>query len=434
MHSLRLIVSASVLTISIICSAVTPWSLDSCINYALTHNLAVRSAMLDNLGAEYSVNEAKDRFLPSLSAGASQSWDFGRSLTSENTYANRNISNFGWNVQMSLPLFQGLSAVRQLRQAKASLAASHAQTEAVRDEVVLSVINYYLQALYNRELLAVAGEQLRLSDKQFQRQRDLFEAGKVPEVDVIQIHAQVKAAEADSVSAAATYRLSLLDLAQALELQCPDDFDVIPLATHDALPPLPKLSTVTEHALANYSTVRAARASVIAADEGISLARSGYLPQLYFNAGLSDSYFRSSGMMNPSFRQQMRDNFSKSVGFSLRVPIFDAFSTRNSVRRAQLARRSALLEVERQETNLRKAVEQAWTQADGARSKYLAMEYSAEAARKALEAMDDKYNYGKANASEWEQAWLNYITALSRRVQAKYESILRTRILKFYSR
>lgn len=41
----------------------------------------------------------------------------------------------------------------------------------------------------------------------------------------------------------------------------------------------------------------------------------------------------------------------------------------------------------------------------------------------ALETMREKYNYGKANATEFEQARSSYIQAVSDLMQAKYESI-----------
>lgn len=411
------------------------WSLDSCISYAVSHNLTVRSAEIDNLNSSLAVTEAKDRFLPTLSAGASQNWGYGRSLSSENTYANRNTSTFGWSVQMSLPLFQGLSAVRQLRQARAALRAGELQTEAARDEVTLMVMSYYLQALYNRELLAVAREQLSLSKTQLARQEAMLEAGKVPEVDVIQARSQVAMAEADTVNASNTLRLSLVDLAQALELSGTDGFDIQPLPeTETNSAPLLPLGEATRRALDGYSSVRAARASLLTADEAVSVARSGYLPRLSFNAGLSDSYYNMSGVPNQSFSSQMRANFSKSLGFTLNIPVFDAFSTRNNVRRARVGQLSARLEVERRESELRKAVEQAWTQADGAARNLTATEVAARASSLALEAMTEKYNYGKANATEWEQARTNYISALSAHVRARYESILRTRIFAFYTR
>ena len=82
-------------------------SLDSCISYALEHNLRIKSAEIERIRGEYSVTEAKDAFLPTLNASASQNWDFGRGLTSSNTYANRNTSMFSWGAQMSLPVFRG---------------------------------------------------------------------------------------------------------------------------------------------------------------------------------------------------------------------------------------------------------------------------------------------------------------------------------------
>ncbi|MCH5326339.1 MAG: TolC family protein [Duncaniella sp.] len=429
----RLLITLIIASVSLHSQA-DAWSLDSCITYAISHNISVRSAQLDNLGAHLAVTEAKDRFLPTLNAGAQQSWDFGRSLTSDNTYANRNISNFGWSVQLSLPIFQGLSALRQLRQAEAASRAGELQSLAVADEVTLSVMSLYLQALYNRELLAVSREQLRLTTTQLERQEALLEAGKVPEVDVIQARAQVATAEVDTVNAANNLRLSLIDLAQALEIKNTDEFDISPLPDSETAPILISLSEATDRALGGYSSILAARARVESADRAVDLARSGYLPRLSFNAGLGDSYYRMSGLYNNSFSRQMRDNFSKTLGFTLQIPIFDAFSTRNSIRRAQLNRRSANLDLERCESDLRKAVEQAWTQADGARKKLDASIIAAEASKAALDAMTEKYTYGKANASEWEQTRSNYITSLAEQTRAKYETILRTRILNFYAR
>jgi len=136
--------------------AVEPWSLDSCVNYAISHNITVQSRMLEAEGGRLSVTEAKDRFLPTVSGYGSQSFSFGRGLTAENTYANRNTSSFSAGAQLSLPIFQGLAGVRRLDYAKASLRALLEQTEAAKDDVTLNVTSQYLQALYTAEMIAVA--------------------------------------------------------------------------------------------------------------------------------------------------------------------------------------------------------------------------------------------------------------------------------------
>ncbi|WP_301709211.1 TolC family protein [uncultured Duncaniella sp.] len=410
------------------------WSLDSCINYAIDHNLDVRSALIERYKGDLNVTEAKDRFLPTLSASAAQSWSFGRGLTSENTYANRNTSSTGFNVSFSLPIFQGLSALRQLRQAQANIHTLDLRVENAKDDVTLGVIAYYLQVLYSREIVSVRKEELRLAQTQLERQQILFEGDKVPEVDVLQAKSQVASSQVAVVNAENDYSLALVDLTRALELKGTEDFDVEPIDLDGELPRLASADEVYKNALNNNSGILAARSSVGLADHAISIAKTGYIPKLSVNAGLGSNYYTMSGMPSNSFGRQMRDNFSKSLGFSLNVPIFDAFNTRNQIRQARAQKLSAELELERQESNLLKTIRQAHSQAEGAEAQYRAGETAVTSAKAALDAMTEKFTYGRANATEWEQARSNYITTLSQQVQAKYEMILRNRILNFYNK
>ena len=432
------ITSISILSALLISAALPAkaetWSLDSCINYAIDHNLDVRSALIERYKGDLNVTEAKDRFLPTLSASAAQSWSFGRGLTSENTYANRNTSSTGFNVSFSLPIFQGLSALRQLRQAQANIHTLDLRVENAKDDVTLGVIAYYLQVLYSREIVSVRKEELRLAQTQLERQQILFEGDKVPEVDVLQAKSQVASSQVAVVNAENDYSLALVDLTRALELKGTEDFDVEPIDLDGELPRLASADEVYKNALNNNSGILAARSSVGLADHAISIAKTGYIPKLSFNAGLGSNYYTMSGMPSNSFGRQMRDNFSKSLGFSLNVPIFDAFNTRNQIRQARAQKLSAELELERQESNLLKTIRQAHSQAEGAEAQYRAGETAVTSAKAALDAMTEKFTYGRANATEWEQARSNYITTLSQQVQAKYEMILRNRILNFYNK
>ena len=61
------------------------WTLDSCINYALTHNVEVRQRINSIRQGELAVKEAKDRVLPNLSGYGSENFSFGRGLTADHT-------------------------------------------------------------------------------------------------------------------------------------------------------------------------------------------------------------------------------------------------------------------------------------------------------------------------------------------------------------
>lgn len=408
------------------------WDLDSCINYAIEHNITVKNRNIDKISAELDVTEAKNKFLPSLSANASQSFNFGRGLTSANTYANRNTSNFQWGASLSLPLFQGMSAIRQFKYAKANFRAVVEEYEAAKDDVTLNVISAYLQVLYNRELLEVAKKQVDLSKYELTRRKALFESGKIPEVDVMEAQSQLAQDELSQVSAENDCQLAIIDLAQLLELDDIYGFDISPLKDNSNI--LLPAEDVFRNAMNNNHTMLASRHRITAAERNISLAKSGYIPRLSFNAGVGSSYYNVSGIDNDKFSTQMNNNLNTYIGFTLSIPIFDAFSTRNNVRKAKIQRLTAQLQYESNENTLYKAIQQAYYQALGAQKKMEASIVAENSASATFDAISEKYNLGRATPTEYEQAKTKYLKATSERVQAKYESLLRNRILDFYNR
>lgn len=416
-----------------LCADADVWSLDSCVSYAIANNIDVRQRRLSAMQGELDVTDAKDRFLPNLSGYASQSFNFGRGLTADNTYANRNTSSFAVGAQLSLPLFQGLKAVRNLKYSRTALSALLERVEDAKDNVTLNVISGYLQALYAREMLDVARIQLSISQRELERRQALLDAGKIAELDIYEAKSQLSRDELSVVNAANDSTIAMLDLKQMLNLPDGSGFDIGPL--HDgALPPLLNPDEVFANAMRNNHAIRAGRIEAEAADRNVLVAKSGYIPTLSFSAGIGTNYYKTSGFSNESFGMQMRHNFAKSIGFSLSVPLFDAFSTRNSVRRARLQQTSAALQLDDARQTLRKAINQAYTQAVGAHKKRDAALQTVESTAAAFDAMQVKYDNGRANATEYEKAKSDYASALAEAVQAKYEAMLRTRILNFYNK
>ncbi len=411
-------------------SAQTKWSLDSCINYAISHSITVKNAEVQKDLAELSVTEAKDGFLPTVSANASQSFNFGRGLTNENTYENRNTSSFSWGANLNLPLFQGLTNVRQLKYAKINLRSQVLALESAKDNVTLNVISQYLQALYYKELVKTAQEQVELSKFEVSRQEALVNSGKVAEIDLIQARSQLAQDELSVITNENEATLALLDLAQLLQLPGIENFDIMPL--DESSPIIPSAEDVYAYAQSNNYGVLAAKNSVAAADAHLDLAKTGYRPKLSFSLGVGSSYVNMSGLENKNFSQQMRDNYSTMIGFSLQIPIFDAFSTRNSVRRAKVQALNARLQLQDAEIQLQKEIQQAYYRAVAARKKYDTGLTTEEASRLAFEAMKEKYELGRSTPTEFEQAKTTYLKSTVERLQSHYEYILRCRILDFY--
>lgn len=433
-HKIRFIVALSViasLSASGIDASAQNWSLGQCIDYAIEHNVEVRQRLLEVREGELAVKEQKDRSLPNLSGYGSESFSFGRGLTADNTYANRNTSSFSVGAQLSLPLFQGLRVVRGVKYSKTSLRALVEQSEAEKDNVSINVMAQYLQALYARESLEVARMSLKVSQDELERRRQLLEAGKIPELDLYEARAQVSRDELTVVNAVNDSILAMLDLTNLLNLENDGSFDILPLETTSG-ELIPSVEQVWSAMLVGNHTLRAAAIQKEAAEQNVAVSKSGYLPTLSFSAGLGTNYYKTSGYANESFGGQMKHNFSKSLGFSLSIPIFDGFSTRNSVARARMQQASADLTLENTRQTLYKTIASAHAQAIAAERKEKTSEVTVESTLAAFDAMKVKYDNGRANATEYEKSKADYTNALSDLLQARFERILRTRILKFY--
>ena len=156
------------------------------------------------------------------------------------------------------------------------------------------------------------------------------------------------------------------------------------------------------------------------------------MPRLSFDASVGSSYYTVAGFENQAFGPQMRNNFSTYLGFRLSIPIFDAFSTRNNVRRVKLQETSAMLELDRRESDLYKTIQLAYTQATGARDKYMTSTETLEKTRLSFEATREKYSLGRATPTEFEQAKNNLFRVEVSRISSRFEYLLRYRILRFY--
>ena len=407
------------------------WSLEQCVDYAIEHNIEVRQRMLEVRQGELAVREQKDQILPNMSGYGSESFSFGRGLTSDNTYANRNTSSFSVGAQLSLPLFQGLRVVRGVKYSNTSLRALVEQSEAVKDNVTVNVIAQYLQALYARESLEVAKMSLEVSKDELRRREQLLEAGKIPELDLYEAKAQVSRDELTVVNAVNDSTIAMLDLANLLNVENDPSFDIRPLP-ENIDEGIPSVDQVWGAMLIDNHTLKAANIQRDAAAQNVEVSKSGYLPTLSFSAGLGTNYYKTSGFDNGPFSDQMKHNFSKSLGFSLNIPLFDGFSTRNSVNRAKLQQLNADINLENTRQTLYKTITTAHAQAVAAERKEKTSDVAVESTKAAFDAMRVKYDNGRANATEYEKSKADYTNALSERLQARYERILRTRILRYY--
>ena len=421
-------------TLALPASAQQAWDLRQCIDYAIEHNLTIKQQEENRNQSEVDLHTAKWSRLPNLNGSASHSFNFGRSLQADNTYQSINTQNTNFSLNTSVPLFTGMQIPHNIALQKLNLKAATEDLQKAKDDISLQIASLYLQVLYNQELALIARQQVTLSQEMLKRKKAYLDNGKASEAEWYEAKSRVAQDELSAVQAENNCRLALLDLSQLLELPTPDGFSIVSpdIDEHHLSGSIVAPDDIFQEAVLSKPAIKAATYRLEGAAHSIRIAQSAYYPQLSFGAGIGTNYYKVNGYQNNNFGSQLKDNFSQYLGFSLSVPLFNRFATRNQVRSARIRQNTLSWQLEEAKKTLFKEIQQAYYNALNAESQLKSSTTADEAAAASFELMKEKYAQGKANATEYNESRTNWMKAVSNRLQAKYDYVFRTKILDFY--
>ncbi len=412
------------------------WTLDECINYAMAHNLDLQKTHLTRQQAEYQYKASKNAWLPTLSASAGEYLGFGQSPSYTGVYVSDNSSSSSFGANLSLPLFQGLSLYNTAKADALNLQASEMDQKAAQLNLKLNVMAFYMQVLYGKEQVEIARRQKELSAEQLQKTRQLFENGRIAEAEVYESQAQLALDEANLTQAETDLALSLLTLAQALEIEDDEDFEVSSPETffEGENQELDAPQATIAQALLNQPSMEAARLRLQKSHFDLKASKSAWYPSLSFFAGYSNGLYHYFGDNYPNtpVGEQLKRNSRAQLGVSLNIPIFNGMNTKYRVKMTELSIADQQLSLENTEKSLRKEIKQAYGNAKAAKQKMEASANSLEASRIAYEYAQAGFEMGKKTLLELNESKTRFHRAESDLLQARYEYLFRCKIIEFY--
>lgn len=432
MKSKILFISISLLLFTSGVSAQKAWTLEQCIDTALANNRTIRQQQLAYKSKEIAYKQSKNDLLPDLNASLGQNFNFGRSLTSNNNYVNSNSQNTSFGVGSNLTLFDGLKMKYNIEAKKAELLAAGADVEKIEKDIILNVSTVFLQVLQNKELLKNAENQLQITKENIERRKQLIDAGKLAEGEIYELLAQEAKEELSRVQAENNVQLSLLDLAQVMNLDSSQSIDVV-VPENLLSNELSVLSAneVYISAVQNRPEIKSAQYRLQSSEKNVNIAKSYYFPKLSLGANWGTGYYNMSNIQdNPSFGSQFKNNMQTSVGFSLSIPIFNKFQIRNQIESAKLDVENTKIEIDKTKLELKKNIEQAYYNAIAAKNRWESAQKSVKANEEAYRFASQKFEAGRANQYESNLAKTNLAQAISEQTQAKYEYVFRLKLLE----
>jgi Outer membrane protein len=416
------------------------------VRQALDNNLQVKQAQFQQALSEQDLKEAKSQFYPSLNAQVSGNMRFGRYFDQTTGQLVPSVNTASGGVSTDIPIFQGFQRINQVLANKNQLAADQSNVEKVKNDLVLSVVTTYLEALTNQDLLTAAEQQMKLSQRQLEVAEANYEVGNNTLADLSQARSQVATDELNVTSAQNAFELSILNLKQLMEMDPTVEITLEKPEIHEIedAPVAYNAVDVYRQALDVQPDIRTATLTTKVAENNIAIAKGGYYPTLGFGAGYSTSVSSVAsqpvgvdGEGNPiyeriPFSEQLSLNESPYIGLSLNIPIFNRFQTRINVNRAKINYQNALTNEQLTKNNLNKVIHQAVLDLRSARTRYYSTETAFTSARDAFEVIQQRYEVGLANSVELFTAQTTMNRAEFDHIQARYDLLFRSKVIDFY--
>lgn len=407
------------------------WSLARCIDYAITNNITVKQSQLDEQSSEINLRQSLATRIPTISGSASQSLSHGTStdpITYEFVSQTVNSSSFSLNGEVTL--YNGNKVNNTIRQNNLLVEQNSLFVNEAKNSITLSVTEAYLQALYARESIRSAEANLNASEKQLERTKALYEAGSVAVKDLADVKSQYATDHYTLVAARNTFDQQLLSLRQLLEFEPQQTIEIVfPDVELSKKIIIPDRYEVYEKAVAIMPEIKSSQVQRTVETFNLKIAKAGYQPTLSLTGALSTGYTNTQDF---TFENQLNSNFSQRLGLSLSIPIFNNLRTRASVQNAQIAIRSAELDVLTEKKELYRKIENAHQSAIGSQSEMEAASAQVDAAKEAYDLTQQQFDLGLVNTVDLLINQNEYLTAQQKYLQTKYNTILYYLLLQFY--
>ena len=417
----------------------TEWTLESCIGHALKHNISVRKGRLEAESSAIDVKTARSAFLPTIQGSIGQRvvnrpWSESSTLIDGDqikTSQSKTSYNGSYGIDLNWTLYNGSSRLNTLKQNELNARIASLNVSQSENSIQEQIAQIYIQILYAAEALKVNEQTLEVSQAEFHRAEQLFEAGSIAISDLAQLQAQVSTDRYNLVSAQATLADYKLQLKQLLELDGEEEMNLLlPLPNEQLiLAPLPLKADVYQQALALRPEIEASKLGIETADLGIKIARAGYLPTLSLSAGIGTSHANGSDF---TFSEQIKQNWNNSLGLTLSIPILNQRQTKSAIQKAKIQKQSSQLDLLDAQKTLYKTIEGLWLDANSAQQRYAAALEKLRATETSYELVQEQFSLGMKNTVELLTEKSNLLSAQQEMLQAKYMSLLNAQLLRFY--
>ncbi|MBN1558958.1 TolC family protein [candidate division KSB1 bacterium] len=386
-------------------------TLDGSVELAFRNNPSYQIALKEVDKAKASVVESYSAILPQLNSSAAyqHAWEIQESTIPnfiklmfppdfpgiENmpdyvriSFGLENTITMG--AQLTQPLFLGGAGIAGIKMAGAAERAAERNLEKARQDLLYNTANAFYTCLIAREVVRVQEEALQQSQENMEMVRKKYEAGAASKFDLMRAEVNVANTKPSAISARNQAKIALTRLKMILALPIETEIDVDGELVYEE-------DEFTTMAILDYERMAlTARPEVQALQEqkrisrqGIALARSSFLPKLFFATDYS--YLGMTNELTIGGVDYSR-GFTSAVSFQL--PLFTGLKNNKQYQKAKIDYRM-MLDMEKSVTDgVTAEVEAVYNTFREAKEKYAAAAENAQLAEETFRLATMMYEEG----------------------------------------
>lgn len=404
------------------------FTLEECLQYAETNNFSLQSANINVSTSELSLRQAKENIAPTVSASASQSFNFGNYEKSVGWGG-----NYGINAGMTL--FNGLSNSNKIKQSQLNVEQSQLQLESSKNNIRISVIQAFLAIMMNEDILDYQQQVLKSSKEQMEQGQQQLNVGQILESDFKMLEAQYTSDLYNIENTKHNIQSNYLTLKKLLSI---DPNREIAITRPDSATlfkslELPALQELIDRSMNYLPELKMSENEITSAEYDIKIQKAGFYPTLSANAGISTGY-NGSNLTSPNtgWGTQLWHGLGENIGLSLNIPIYQRSTVRNNVKQAEYRAQQIELEQKETEYQVNQELRQCYLEVATAQNDFIAAEAKTNAYLANYKTYKLRFQYGSVTAVDLIQQQTNFLNQLNNYMQSKYSYVLKRKILDVY--
>lgn len=457
--------------VSVFCltaSSQTLMTLRQCIETGIANNFDVQRRELQAQSDRANWKQSRLNVLPDLNASAGHSFNSGRSIdpyTNAVVTEDFNSSNYG--VNSNVVLFNGFAVRNNIKQNSLTYQASKMELQQEKDILTINIILAYLQVLSAADQVEQSKNQLALSGKQVERLEIMHREGATRPATYSDLKGQYNGDQVAIINAQNALETAKINLSRLMNVPYNKDLLLEKITPESFTARYEANSTsIYETAVKNLALVKAVDLREQSAAKGVKVARGQLFPTLTFGAGASTSYVnvakqnqfintvyaptsdsviinslkypvlkyqdRFTELTKIPYGDQLDNNLRTFYGFNLNIPIFNNHFQRNRVKQAKINFKLAQSTAQFTRSELSRDIDQAYVNMLSASDRYTALEEQVAALTESFRAAEILFQQGVGNSVDYLTTKNNLDRANINLIIARYDYVLRTKILDYY--